>query len=121
MKIASFLLGLFVTIEGVQIAFYCKKTISKGFVIPPIGGIGMIGIGVIFILISISDKENNFLPADEPLDKCPGCGKLYKANDQLSDRICPECDGEIEKLDGFYERHPEFKNEVNETFFQDKE
>ncbi len=41
--------------------------------------------------------------------KCTNCLKISYLP-QLKDQKCPFCGGEIEHLEGFFERHPDLKN-----------
>ena len=39
---------------------------------------------------------------------CPECGRPYNTDD-VPDRKCPTCNVLLEHLEGFFERHPEFR------------
>jgi ribosomal protein S27E len=41
--------------------------------------------------------------------KCTGCGHVCFAH-EAHDRKCPKCSGAVENLDGFFDRHPEFRD-----------
>ena len=43
---------------------------------------------------------------------CPKCQNTYYKDD-VKDKICTTCNVSLEKLEGFYERHPELKDESN--------
>jgi ribosomal protein S27E len=45
--------------------------------------------------------------------KCPGCGHVCFAH-EAPDRKCSKCSGAVENLDGFFDRHPEFRDEGSE-------
>jgi hypothetical protein len=45
--------------------------------------------------------------------KCLGCNKLFE-DKKTSNFLCPHCGGQLEELNGFYDRHPEFKEEEKE-------
>jgi hypothetical protein len=40
--------------------------------------------------------------------KCISCGKVFEL-EKDSDNSCKDCNNPLEELDGFFERHPEFK------------
>jgi hypothetical protein len=42
--------------------------------------------------------------------KCLNCNKVF-GDKKTSNLLCPNCGGQLEELDGFYDRHPEFKEE----------
>ena len=42
--------------------------------------------------------------------KCYQCGKVFKL-DSLADHKCNSCNLKLEELEGFFERHPEFKEQ----------
>lgn len=45
---------------------------------------------------------------DEEFLICPTCRKPFDRRN-FSENQCPTCGTELEKLDGFYDRHPELK------------
>ena len=72
------------------------------------GYIFLIG-GLIISLFALLKK--NF-PREQP-DDCMICVSCLKPiyRNELEDEKCPFCNGEAEKIKGFYDRHPELKSE----------
>ncbi|GAB7021812.1 hypothetical protein JCM12178A_03700 [Salidesulfovibrio brasiliensis] len=69
----------------------------------PLGvGLILLGIGVtLFALLKQNDAQT-FI--------CPRCECVFN-REQMSEKKCPSCNAELEPLEGFYERHPEKKDE----------
>jgi hypothetical protein len=42
--------------------------------------------------------------------KCIGCGRVYHFH-EVPDRKCTDCSLDVEKIEGFFERHPEFSSD----------
>lgn len=62
------------------------------------------------VLISFAFFKRNWKNSeDETYMKCPNCGKSYYQKD-APDGQCHNCSSELEQLDGFYDRHPEYKD-----------
>lgn len=68
----------------------------------PLGAIVAI-IGVFMFIIAFRKGQMR-----RPVLMCPKCEKPYSLS--LKTRICPTCSSDLEPLDGFYERHPELKD-----------
>lgn len=62
--------------------------------------------GVVFLIFSLRKKDKELEPN---YTICPSCLQPY-FGDETKDNKCPKCNGELENLDGFYERHPELKD-----------
>jgi len=45
--------------------------------------------------------------------KCLCCGELFGENEKAHLQ-CPKCGGELENIEGFYDRHPELKEDEKE-------
>jgi hypothetical protein len=76
----------------------------------PFGG-GLILLGLFFIWTSFRKKTieaEKKAKDDKKVLMCPKCIKPFYKKD-CQDLICPECQGPLEELSGFYERHPELK------------
>ena len=76
----------------------------------PFGG-GLIIFGVFFIWSSFRKKTieaEKKAKDDKKVLMCSKCIKPFYKKD-CQDLICPECQGPLEELSGFYERHPELK------------
>ena len=77
----------------------------------PLGG-GLIILGAFFIWSSFRKKtiEADKKAKDEKkVLMCPKCVKPFYKKD-FDDLKCPDCHGMLEELSGFYERHPELKD-----------
>ena len=44
---------------------------------------------------------------------CPGCEETAYAKD-VPELRCPNCEVDLETLKGYYDRHPELKEELND-------
>ena len=72
------------------------------------GGIFLI-LGFILFLTGMLKKETmNF--DEEKFLACPQCGKPYNILD-VTNNTCPICKVDLEPMEDFYDRHPEFKDE----------
>jgi hypothetical protein len=77
--------------------------------VPGFVGYPVAALGLMFIHYGVSTKKipqadyNNFAI-------CSECQASFYAKDVHHNR-CPECNGTVEDLDGFYQRHPELKDE----------
>lgn len=69
-------------------------------------GGALITIGLLFIYSSFKTKEKRY----EQLMMCPKCVKPFNKKD-CPGLACPECQEALEELEGFYERHPELKDQ----------
>ncbi len=68
-------------------------------------GLIFIGIGSLLSYWSYKKKPKYF---EDTFLICPNCKKPFNEKD-IKNKLCPECKIVLEKLDGFYERHPELK------------
>lgn len=66
----------------------------------------MCSIGVYAIWISQKDPKDS----GHDVYMCPSCEEAFEKKD-VEKRICPECNGMLESIEGFYERHPELKDD----------
>jgi len=91
-----------------------KMELHYGFPIPPETGLLVGIVGVILIYFGVFTKrglhigDNNFLI-------CLNCQTPVRSDD-VTDLMCPQCQGILEKLDGFYDRHPELKEKNKKGF-----
>lgn len=75
----------------------------------PFGGF-LVVIGSLFLILALKKKSKELGPEFLICAKC--LKPLYKQT--VIDNKCPECEGELENLEGFYDRHPELKEENDE-------
>ena len=71
----------------------------------PFGGF-LILLGCFFVWAALRKKAKDF---EDKFLICPKCRSPFNWK-EVPDGRCPECKGELEDLEGFYERHPELKS-----------
>ncbi len=69
-----------------------------------IAGPGLFFWGVYWL---IKGKKSKYV---EIHYKCLNCGKVFKL-EQSTNNSCKTCSKPLEELEGFFERHPEYKDE----------
>ncbi len=75
--------------------------------VPHFAGIPWAIFGVVMIVFGTKKIINKGKKPDQYLI-CPVCQKVVEVR-LAKDKKCPECGSDLEILEGFYERHPEFK------------
>ena len=110
MKSAIFT-GMTIIILGIIILLGVSM---HGHFMPPETGILIICAGILWVIYSIVSRKKldtsikRLKKKEESFEICFKCRKpLYAAS--TNDDKCPYCGGNLEDLDGFYERHPELK------------
>lgn len=63
-----------------------------------------LGVGLLFVMVKYKSKKQNFYI-------CTNCDFCSQVQAVSPAHVCPECQGAMEPLEGFYERHPE----INQT------
>jgi hypothetical protein len=53
-------------------------------------------------------------PEPDECLKCTGCGQVFAVH-EVPGRKCTRCAGEVEKIEGFFERHPEFRDQKDQN------
>ena len=118
-RIIFILLGLLGLYNGIRIInidgfywwglFFSAKS-NKYFL-----GTINIGLGILFLVSSLL-KENTIgvlFFGKVKVYKCIGCGELHR---RLSkNRCCKNCGAALEPLEGFFQRHPEFKTKSHRS------
>lgn len=105
------LLGVLIIINPTFYSSYFNRELNFKDINVPFGG-GLIILGFFFIWSSFRKKT---IVADKKardgkqILMCLKCVKPFYKNACLNLR-CPICNGLLEDLEGFYERHPELKN-----------
>jgi len=95
--ILSILVGIIIIREGWSYRY--------GIAVPRLAGYLMAAFGVAFLLYGILTKK---IPKAYVI--CLDCRNSFYAKDVHQNR-CPKCEGTVEDLDGFYDRHPELREE----------
>ena len=109
-KIFAIIVGIVIIIWGCYLLngwdlFMRGTKIDFGRANTLIGYIFII-IGFSFFLFYLRAKSGDF---EDKFMICIKCGELHRQKD-YSDSHCRKCGAELENLEGFYDRHPEFKN-----------
>lgn len=65
---------------------------------------------VLIGLVSFIEVYKKPTPAKKDLYKCISCGKLIEL-ERTPAPVCDTCNSPLEKLEGFFERHPELKDD----------
>lgn len=102
-----FFFGLF--FMGIGLSIYSKKgwTIFRGAPQHHTLGYVFMAGGIIFCLFSILKKD---FPKNQLTHViCISCLKPSNKRELIEDK-CPKCNGEVDDLIGFFDRHPELKN-----------
>ena len=106
------LLGVLIIINPSFYSSYLNREVDFTSIRWPFGG-GLIILGVFFMWYSFRKETieaEKKARDDKKVLMCPRCIKPFYKKD-CQDLICPECQGLLEDLSGFYERHPELKND----------
>jgi membrane-bound ClpP family serine protease len=107
---SEFNFGIIIIIGGVLIILHPTL---YGFQVSKMLGVVIILLGVFYAIRTsiLKDKaknsESNIEYAKYVI--CIEC-KTPFANNIITEGKCPQCGGELENLEGFYDRHPELKN-----------
>jgi len=125
-RILFFTAGLLIIISGIDVirnkSFHyfgynidlSNSSLSIGILI------ACFGAAVIYLAF----REKFTFVKSEIYFKCTQCGKVYDAEGELN-KSCTDCDGELDDLEGFFDRHPEFKTQKqkkhNKTDSPDRE
>lgn len=78
-----------------------------GFPVPPETGLLLCIVGIILIYFGIFTKKGIHMREDNIL-MCLSCQKPIRSENAV-ELICPLCQGKLEELEGFYDRHPELR------------
>lgn len=105
-----FALGLLLVVFGLNIVVdpivphYDISIDIRPFQIPV--AISSTGIGLYLFWASFTSKRYD----GNDVLMCPRCNGSFERKN-VQENKCPKCDVDLEPLEGFYERHPEMKDE----------
>lgn len=78
----------------------------------------MAAVGFIFglslIFLAVRKKFSHIFFDTTIYLKCLCCGERF-INGEMATSQCPKCGGELENIEGFYERHPELRKDNKEN------
>ena len=106
------LFGFFIIINPIYYSTYFNREQNFTDVKWPFGG-GLIILGCCFIWSSFRKKAINAEKKardDKRVLMCPKCIKPFRKK-SVPTQKCPTCQAPLEELAGFYERHPELKDD----------
>jgi len=109
--VMSSLLGIFIIIIPAFYSSYLHQYVDLTKIKWPFGG-GLTILGAAFIWSSFRKKAieaERRAREEKKVYICPRCVKAFFKKDALTLK-CPQCGNMLEKLTGFYERHPELKD-----------
>ena len=96
------LFGVLIIIDPTFYSSYLHQYVDFRGIEWTFGG-GLIILGIFFIRSYFKNK-----PDYTEVLMCPKCIKPFDTV-TIGTRVCPKCETKLEKLKGFYERHPELK------------
>lgn len=69
--------------------------------------------GLFLIIFAVRKKFTHIFSDTTIYLKCLCCGELFD-EDEKPHLQCPKCGGDLENIEGFYDRHPELKEDKKE-------
>lgn len=66
-----------------------------------------LAVGILIFIYALRTKEKDF---EDKFMICPKCKEPFDKAD-VPNSHCPKCNTKLEALDGFYDRHPELREE----------
>ena len=108
-RLSFIVLGILSILAGIIFAREGWSSLYR-LPVPRFSGYLWIAFGVILLLYGIFTKK---IPKEpyEDFVICPECMNSFYAKD-VHQNQCPKCEGTVEDLDGFYDRHPELREET---------
>lgn len=100
--------GLLITFGGYRI-WKTGWDYRDNLPVPRFAGIPVALFGAAWIFLGIRILANKEKKPDQYMI-CPVCEMVVKF-DRTMDKQCPKCGATLDVLEGFYERHPQFKNQ----------
>ena len=107
-RLSFIVLGILSILAGIIFAREGWSSLYR-LPVPRFSGYLWIAFGVALLLYGIFTKKIPKAPHEEYVI-CLDCRNSFYAKDVHLNR-CPKCEGTVEDLDGFYDRHPELKEE----------
>ena len=104
-KIGCSFFGFTIALAGVFLGIGKPVYFRRVEIPPTIAGWLLFVVGISLIVWALSKKT---LKESEATLICPKCKTPFNQKD-VSNKQCPICKVNLEKLKGFYERHPELK------------
>ena len=104
--------GLLLIVFGALVASNPHPT-QYGISVPRGAGVVLICAGTILIVYSLIKRKDILKEESEFFQICPRCEETAYAKD-VPDLKCPECEVDLENLEGYYDRHPELKQKAND-------
>jgi phage FluMu protein Com len=106
----------YLAVGFVLIVFGVMALYEGGFsfhgVFGPISKLTAIGIIVFGVIMMRSGYKNvtsdNAPQKRDKFLKCNRCGHVYHFH-EVQNKKCPKCSEDVENIEGFFERHPEFR------------
>ena len=108
---SEFNFGIILIIGGVLIILHPTL---YGFQVSKVFGVVIILLGVFYAAIRTSIFKDKVKKSESNIEYakyliCIECNTPFAQN-KITEGKCPQCGGELENLEGFYDRHPELKN-----------
>jgi len=96
------LVGFLIIINPSFYSSYLHQYVDSRGIKRVFGG-GLILLGVFFIRSYFKNKTDYVT-----ILMCPKCNKPFDKSD-IPELLCPECNAPVERITGFYDRHPKLK------------
>jgi len=108
-KVFTFIIGAWLSIIGFCLVIgqdYHLRGVKLDFGgANIIVGVLLFVIGISVIIFALRRKVKDF---EDKVAICSQCGQTSEITN-VSNMRCPKCDGKLEDLDGFFDRHPELR------------
>lgn len=109
-RVGLFIAGLLLIVRSIQ-QIVVGESIYRGVALHEIFSYAAIPIGILCMWGAFKIRK------DGDISVCPKCSATYPRT--KDGKPCPKCGGNIEPLEGFYERHPALKSAPHEDTFDE--